>query len=129
MSGAFDWSDFLKLAQGLHASTATSPIPEATARCVVSRAYYAAFCYARNYARANYGYQSARDRDEHEFVRLLFRRRGRTGVGERLDDLRQWRNWCDYDDTVGDLHGLTGKALAPAQRVIDELTPTSSPRP
>jgi hypothetical protein len=89
----------------------------------VSRAYYAAFCYARNFARATYGYKSARDRDEHELVRLEFRRRGRTGVAERLDDPRQWRNWCDYDDVVGNLHGLTGKALARAQRVIDELTP------
>lgn len=49
----FDWTEFLKLARELQerADDADLPFaPEAAKRTAVSRAYYAAFCHARNYA-------------------------------------------------------------------------------
>ena len=38
-----------------------------------------------------------------------------------LDDLRQWRNMCDYDDEVSNLVDMVEQAIAGAQRVLDAL--------
>jgi len=47
----FDWSEYLKLAQELAGQTVSPANEEAKLRSSVSRAYYAAFCKARNYLR------------------------------------------------------------------------------
>jgi uncharacterized protein (UPF0332 family) len=48
----FDWSDYLDLANELAGDIASQTTEEAKLRSSVSRAYYAAFCKARNYLRS-----------------------------------------------------------------------------
>jgi hypothetical protein len=43
-------------------------------------------------------------------------------VARRLDQLRMWRNLCDYEDRVANLALLSTAALRTARRVIDALT-------
>ncbi len=66
----FDWKDFLALAKALQNSGDSFP-PEATKRTIVSRAYYVAFCFLRNYAENHLGF-----RQEVNPLRKVFTRVG-----------------------------------------------------
>jgi uncharacterized protein (UPF0332 family) len=46
----FDWREYLTLAENLCTNSHTFPNQEACFRVAISRAYYAAFCTARNYS-------------------------------------------------------------------------------
>jgi uncharacterized protein (UPF0332 family) len=46
----FDWREYLNLAKFLLDLKSSGISKEALYRCAVSRAYYSAFCWARNYA-------------------------------------------------------------------------------
>ncbi len=115
----FDWADYLVVARMLD-SLNTLPI-EATRRAVVSRAYYAAFGHARRYTVQYLGNTSLPGADEHaRLVRYLRRQRYRK-VADTLEDLRAWRNQCDYDDSVPQLEEKTRSALTDATYVIETL--------
>jgi hypothetical protein len=58
---AFDWREYLVLARWLQTNTPPGMTEEGARRCAVSRAYYAAFCYARNYARDFLGFTPRND--------------------------------------------------------------------
>lgn len=55
----FDWRDFLSLAKELSNYPKTSSLQEAAARFAVSRAYYAAFCWATDYASKDLAFKGA----------------------------------------------------------------------
>jgi hypothetical protein len=117
---SFDWREYLQLSRFFQDGS-TRYIPEAAYRCGISRAYYAAFCYARNFARDKEGLTglegNARD---HPRVRNWFQN-SRPLVFSYLDQLRQWRNDCDYEDELRGLSGLIPSAIEYAQEIIDEL--------
>ena len=117
----FIWREYLVLAQ--HLQTYVSPVfsQEAAFRCAVSRSYYAAFCHARNYARAHQGFIPSNKADDHGRVRLHFKTRGEITGAMSLDRLRQWRNQCDYDDTISGLTVLFSSAIAEAQKIFNRL--------
>lgn len=115
---AFDWTDYLSLARLLQAQAHPGISQEAFLRCAVSRAYYAAFCHARNYARDRHGLAPRYNGDDHSLVRRHFQTRREKGVASKLADLRAWRNMCDYNDVLPDLPAMLAKALAEAQKVI-----------
>ncbi len=115
---AFDWADYLRLAQLLQSQSAPGVSQEAIARCAVSRAYYAAFCHARNYARDRHGLIPRYNGDDHALVKRHFLSRRERGVSVKLENLRNWRNLCDYSDVVSDLPALLSQSLAEAQKVI-----------
>jgi hypothetical protein len=87
-------------------------------RSAISRAYYAAFCHARNYARDLHGLRLSYNGDDHSLVRRHFRTRRERGVVSKLDNLREMRNVCDYEDDVPELPKWLPIALAEAQMVI-----------
>jgi hypothetical protein len=125
---AFDWHDYLTLAKWLRDNTPPGVSGEAAHRVAVSRAYYAAFCYARNYARDYLGFQPRNDADDHGRLRAHLRRRRRQATSESLDRLREWRNNCDYlDDLPVDLATMLMSALQDADYVFASLPPPSSP--
>src|SRR5262245_62123061 len=101
---AFDWFAYLTVARFLREQAQTLG-EEAARRSSVSRAYYGAFCFVREYARTQLGFQARDDAADHGALRARLRR-GKTQVlAERLEDLRQWRNACDYlNDLPFDLH-------------------------
>jgi len=118
---SFDWTDYLNLALHLHGQPQGYG-QEAAQRSAASRAYYAAFCHARNYARDRQGFRPRYNVDDHKNVRAHFRRRQMPRIARKLDSLRQWRNDCDYSDTVPNITDLVTSAIAEAQQVLRKLT-------
>ena len=65
---SFNWADYLRFAESL-VSTPSSPGPEEAAlRAAISRAYYAAFCSARNLAESRGEMTRARRSTDHRLV-------------------------------------------------------------
>ena len=120
----FDWRDYLALAHtlgGSHGTAASLQLSEATSRCAVSRAYYAAFCHARNYAQQHLGYVSRNTPSDHGALRQHFRLHGMNTVADSLDLLRAWRNQCDYRDSVRGFRVILRDALTEADYVVSVL--------
>jgi uncharacterized protein (UPF0332 family) len=71
-------------------------------RCAISRAYYAAFCLARNHALSR-GLMIKQGDNPHQVVAAYFltsRDRQRQTVGEKLSRMRRRRNAADYNDLI-----------------------------
>jgi len=95
----FQWSDFLDIAKSLHAYGKTSQLSTETAyRCAISRAYYAAFCHSRDFAAANTGFVVTKKAIDHGNLRRHLFKHGQGTISTKLDQLRGWRNNCDYDN-------------------------------
>jgi len=117
---AFDWREFLGLARELTGRTGPGYSTEAADRTAVSRAYYAAFCWARNYAESRLGFRQTGGAQDHTSLRKHLKRQGKPQVASRLNRLRIWRNDCDYDDQVPNISSLVKSALKTADKVIQE---------
>ncbi len=115
----FDWREYLNLADHLNAPPRPYT-PEAASRTVVSRAYYAAYCHARNYAAANLNFVPQNIAADHANLRQHFRGRNEPIIASHLDRLRDWRNKCDYDDTLPAPH-LTMMVRASLQAAREVL--------
>ena len=127
----FDWHDNLVLARVLHATAAALPgVPaEALQRCVVSRAYYAAYGHAFRYATAYLGFRGKKNADDHGALRAHVKRSRRNNAAQYLEDLRDWRNACDYDANLppADLPKMMTSAVAAAEAVFRILPPPPAP--
>ena len=120
---AFDWKEYLELSRFLLRQGGSAGNQEAFLRSAVSRAYYAAFCHTRNYARSQLGFRSRDDADDHGALRQRLKKGKMRGISDKLQQLREWRNDCDYKDELKfDLQSNAAAALALASRVF-----TSSP--
>ncbi len=119
----FEWREFLELARDIQNYSGPGYSREAAWRTAVSRAYYAAFCHARNYAEANLGFQPNRDWTDHRGLREHFQKLGQPwiNIAARLQRIRRWRNDCDYSDVVPDLPNLVKFAIKEAEDVIAQL--------
>jgi uncharacterized protein (UPF0332 family) len=121
---SFEWADYLDLARELAGQPAVPSTPEAKRRSAISRAYYAAFCKARNHLRDKQGLFIPRTGEAHRIVWRHFRNspdKLRKGIGENLRRLLHDRRQADYADVVNHLPTLTHKALARAVQVISGL--------
>jgi len=67
----FDWSDYLELSRQLVGESGAT-IQEARQRCAISRAYYAAFCRARNYL-VDHGATITETVDDHRLIQARLR--------------------------------------------------------
>lgn len=114
---SFDWREYFHLADNLNGA-ARPYTQEAALRTIVSRAYYAAFCHARNYAAARQHFSAQGIADDHRNLREHFRGRNDHGIVTRLDNLRRWRNNCDYDNDLPNLPAMVGAALRAAREVL-----------
>lgn len=122
----FDWKSLLEVARHLEKEADQSPIrAEALRRSAVGRAYYAAFCHARNYAALYLGYVVKGFGDDHGALRAHLKRSRRGGDAARLDTLRGLRNDADYaDELPWDEAAITIKeAIEAAERVFAGLAP------
>jgi uncharacterized protein (UPF0332 family) len=117
----FDWKEYLNLAKSLQNKQWNVYSQEAAFRSAVSRAYYAAFCHARNFIRDREDFIPYNNTIDHSRVRKHFERQRKFDISDNLNELRRWRNRCDYEDTVNDLSDLLEDAIQNAQEVIDKL--------
>ncbi|MEW6212218.1 MAG: hypothetical protein AB1631_28070 [Acidobacteriota bacterium] len=121
---AFDWQEYLHLAKHIRDNCEQLPNEEAALRCAVSRAYYAAFCYACAQAEQRYGFKRTKTPQDHFGLRQQFHARGMSGLTGKLDDLRKWRNDCDYeDDADANLEMMLANAINRAEHIIKTPTP------
>jgi hypothetical protein len=117
----FDWGEYLTIARYREDQNTSEFSREAALRCAVSRAYCAAFCHARNYARDPHGFKPFHNQDDHPRVREHFRKLGNTKLAGDLELLRQWRNQCDYDDNISNIALMFVGAKAAAQNIFESL--------
>ena len=125
---SFNWSEYLNIARELAGQATASSSAEAKKRCAISRAYYAAFCSARNYLRdKDNDLDIPVGGDAHGYVRRQFKtskNKVRREVGEYLARLVAKRNLVDYKDDITPLANLDGEthlALNWSQEVISDL--------
>jgi uncharacterized protein (UPF0332 family) len=114
----FDWREYLNLARQLAGLQGSGYSQEAAERSAVSRAYYAAFCWARNYAEKNLGFQPGGKSSDHAELREYLKKKGYQEVASDLNQLRIWRNACDYDNQVSDLHQQVSICINTADKII-----------
>ncbi len=115
---SFDWKEYLELAKRLIGQPGAGYSQEAAERSAVSRAYYAAFCWARNYAKANLGFRPTGGAEDHRRLREHLGQSDRSQLASHLNRLRGWRNACDYNDRVLGLSRMVNVAIRVADRVI-----------
>lgn len=124
----FDWKEYLILAQFLQGN-GNPYSEEAASRAAVSRAYYAAFCLARNYANVNLRFEPEGTGADHGALVSWYNvcenyHPSLLGIGEKLRELLIWRNTCDYDDEpeiFTTLDRLVDNAIDDAQEIINAL--------
>jgi len=85
---SFDWKAFIEVARLLQQHAVGETDPEALLRTAVSRAYYGAFCFVRNHARDQLGFEPRNDADDHGRLRAHLRGKRRQ-ISQKLDRLRQ----------------------------------------
>ena len=122
----FPWKGYLDVATVLAESD-----DEASLRCAISRAYYAAFHAARDYiCETDREGELSRHGGEHETVWKLIGRHGRgnrveSRIAEAGQSLKGWRNWADYrTDSRTRLRENAGMLMAKASmllRLVSEL--------
>lgn len=119
----FSWPEYLDVANCL-AGNSCQTTYEARSRASISRAYYAAFCKARNYLRDvenDRRLQGNFPGNVHVYViDSLANQRDRKLVKAStiLQNLRNNRNKADYDDLLAGLHAKVRNALRDSQMII-----------
>ncbi len=123
----FDWSEYFYLAKELAETS-----EEAELRSAVSRAYYSAFCLARNYLRdiqldPRLSWHKTYDINAHQYVAEKFiynqsKSQTMIEIGQNLNRLRKMRNKADYEDTMFNLKKEARTALMLAQNIISALS-------
>jgi hypothetical protein len=123
---SFDWKSLLDVARQLEHEADQGPShAEALRRSAVGRAYFAAFCHARNYAVQYLGYVIKGFGDDHGALRAHLKKSRRGGDSARLDTLRILRNDADYADELpwNDAAMTVTEAIEAAERVFASLVP------
>jgi len=121
---SLNWLEYFNLAQELAGQNVTPAGEEARQPSALSRAYYAAFCQARNHLRDKEGHLLPRDGQVHAYVCDQFRNShdpARNQIGHDLNRLRIDRNKADYDDSVPYLDTMTTRDMTLARRVLSML--------
>jgi uncharacterized protein (UPF0332 family) len=116
----FDWYQYLVLAEYLYDNRDTFPDREACLRAAISKAYYAAFCSARNYARDFDRLVLDESAQDHGSVKKHYIRAPdpkNRQVGNSLDRLRDSRNQADYSDSIDKLEELAKAAISQSKQV------------
>ena len=125
----FEWKNLLDLAHRMEQEASNGAAnAEALYRSAVSRAYFGAFCHARNYAESFLNYQPKQDERDHGALRAHLKGKRRQGDADRLERLRQWRNDADYLDDLpwSDAQSVVVTAIAEADRIFKSLTPPAA---
>ena len=120
----FNWREYLGVSRFLIGKSGNDFSEEAAARAGISRAYYAAYISARNYAESQWGYQPQPGREtSHRDLRDKFHIEGRLEVEEKLRELAQWRKKSDYENEFHtNISRMHTNAIRRAEEVLDSLT-------
>lgn len=124
---SFDWNGYLTIAKKLKVSTDAATQnnnTEALQRTAVSRAYYAMYHLAEDFAKANFGYVPSQNghNQYHSDIRTEYKKQSNNPshqeVGKILFQLHKARRDCDYEaDGIGNVKSLLGSAIIQADKV------------
>ncbi|WAI00393.1 HEPN domain-containing protein [Methanogenium organophilum] len=118
---SFQWSHYIGIARFLLRNI-DDINEEAAYRSAISRAYYAAFCHAKYYAKDNSGFIPENTADDHLILREHFRTSGKSDIVRSLQRLREWRNSSDYNDPSYKANEqIARQAIRQAETVINKL--------
>lgn len=123
---SFSWKDYLTLAENLHTDPARSGPEEAAFRTATSRAYYAAFNCAFDFARGE-TYNPTGRAEDHNGVRRYFRERQSASDESRristlLDRIKDNRRQADYDQELkGSAKNLAYYTINTARQILEIL--------
>jgi len=123
---SFKWEEFLNIAQALIYNRDLQQLSaEAKYRCAISRAYFGAFCTARNFLRDFQEDPDISQRPEiHRYVRTKFEispNPRERSIGENLKRLHHRRKLADYEDNLRDPEHKAQESLRLARQVIKTL--------
>jgi uncharacterized protein (UPF0332 family) len=128
---AFDWVEYLILAEELIGQHSRPAAQEARLRCAVSRAYYAAFCEVKNYLITKENFRPLPGRGAHKTTRDYLYRLANTAPSARaktlnevaasLQDLCNNRVSADYNEHQTCTLRMTEYQLLQAHEVISLL--------
>jgi len=116
----FNWSDFHRFAEYLNTECSFDG-HEAVQRTIISRAYYSAFCMAKEALEYKYKITFPQNAASHKYVRIEYEKRGLNHICDPLSRLRKYRNCCDYDKNVRNLHELVYQSLKLSEEIIKNL--------
>jgi len=119
----FHWPEYLNLSRNIVQNIQTFNNPESVHRCAISRAYYSAFCSARNYARDLQNFKpSGRGRD-HTSIVDHFKNIGMFDIAFKLLDLKGWREKSDYQDNSmsNNINKMTADAFKLADYILNKI--------
>lgn len=129
---AFDWNDYLTIAETFKTDTdgqTESNSVEAKRRVAISRAYYAMFHLAVNYAKTNLGYTPRQygPNQAHSDIQGVYRRQfgnvDHQEIKQILSRLHKARIDCDYKDKdLGNLQSLLSSIILDANKMKGILT-------
>jgi uncharacterized protein (UPF0332 family) len=116
----FDWQDYFSLASTLN-NQEPGTLLEAKCRSAVSRAYYAAFCLAREKAVSKGDFHPTYTGDDHGLIVMYYKNKSEPGIVSKLQSLRLWRNNCDYRNDVRNFTAISNNAITYAKNLLSEL--------
>lgn len=94
---AFSWEEFLEIARYLSEfNNGQGFSNEAAYRTGISRAYYAVYCYANDYAVNKLGYKPSGKNQHRELIEFLKGIDSHKEASSHLLSLRRYRVQCDY---------------------------------
>lgn len=119
----YDWADYLNVADAL----LTQVGGEGAERSAISRAYYACYGKASQYARAKNAPLTGARGDHTALWNWFLAETGpgsidiRTRVSANGKRLKQWRIVADYQDVKRNVPKITRNALVVARSLLDDL--------
>lgn len=122
---SFDWENYLNLAKTLTQPGQVVSANEACLRSAISRAYYAAYCQARNLAKQKEGLVLTKTGKDHGIVKNHFKKspnRHCNKISVKLGRLLNNRKRADYDDTVSELNKLVQDSISEADTIFNLLS-------
>ena len=118
----FDWKEYLEIAERLHQEGG-----EAQERAAIGRAYYAAFCSARNWLKNDETIEITRS-TSHATIWKYFSPEGekhtprqKKQIARLGDNLRECRNAADYDNEMINVTEKSKDAIAHARTILKLL--------
>jgi uncharacterized protein (UPF0332 family) len=118
----FDWREYLALSEKLKANPNLVGTPEASFRSAASRAYYAAYQCALEYARSE-GFEDRFGDSSHKYLQKHFSERASSitahkGISLQLNRLRDIRVKADYRSNIKYPESLASSAIGMAKKIL-----------
>jgi hypothetical protein len=79
------------------------------------------FCMAKEVLEHKYKITIPQNAASHKYVRIEYKKQGRDDISDPLRNLREYRNCCDYDKKVKDLHKIVNESLIISEEIIKNL--------